>query len=550
MPDGDELICKETIPLHRGPIYFADRRLHVTREELAKHRISIHELISKNMRHVSQLGGKNIYLGRPPGDHNRWEHALGAHTVAQIWLKVLYEDKRVPERFTVKPFPNVETAKLLVGYSLLLHDYGHLFFSHLLDEALKSINWVPPHGGESSLEYTVLRDRLEAKDPTTDDLIEKIRTGLSQCGASPPILARPLRYVLSLIQGWSGMPWLQAIVDGPIDADKIDYLRRDQKFLTDVGRPLQTRLYFGPRTEGECELPWLREFLHDQFVNHAGFLCLRDRSALAAADLWRERIYLYDRFYLSPAIRAADRIVLELLQHFLIRCVMSDRFANEVMSREEVKKQFENDRFKGLAELADGSTKAVDVIALKYLAVKDFLTRIADEFGRTGFRDFEVLEFIKRLVLDHQSLDPLYRELLKEGWDQIERLGKGSLKLDKFADDCIVEQPLQFHKSHRDQMREIVRSFQHRYSGDVLIDMVVMPGVLSVPGPPGESRSGNLSNRFAQILVPKGKVSNWGHGGGKLEPLNASKVEELERPIGRVVIVAPGKNKSEKRLRL
>jgi HD superfamily phosphohydrolase len=546
MPKGFDLICKQTFPDDVEQMRFADERVCVNRKELEGVGFSIPDSISESMKHISQIGGKNIYFGRSPQDHNRWSHALGAYTVGLIWLKVLYEDNRIPRRFTEKPFPNFKTAETLVGYSLLLHDYGHLFFSHLLEEALISINWVPPYGSELSLEYRVLRDRLEAKDSATDELFKGIKTTLLQCDSSRAIVDNPLPYIFGLMNGWSGMPWLQSMVDGPIDADKIDYLRRDQRFLSEVGYSLQTRLFFGPTKGSECELPWMREFLYDQFVNHAGFLCLCGRSALAAADLWRERVYLYDRFYLAPAIRAADRIVLEIIQQFLIRCVMSQPFAEAIVSQTGIKNHFEEVGFKGLAELASTSDKAVDVITLKYLAVKDLLTHLCDLYGSTGYRDFEVLAFVKEQILDYKNIDSEYRELLREGWQQLLKLKERVSRPEKFAEECIVEQPLQFQKIHHEQIREIIRSFQHRYSGDVLIDVCVMPSVLSIPGPPGGKRNATSSNRFAQLLVPKGKVSSWGHGNERLEPLTTSKVEELEKPIGRVIILAPGTKKNSR----
>jgi hypothetical protein len=101
-------------------------------------------------------------------------------------------------------------------------------------------------------------------------------------------------------------------------------------------------------------MPWFSDFLSEQYVNHAGILCLPGKSALAAADMWRDRIFLYDRFYLAPAIRAADRIVLEILQHFLIRSVISRGFAEKVTTESygdyNIPEAFEADPFLSLVD--------------------------------------------------------------------------------------------------------------------------------------------------------------------------------------------------------
>src|SRR6185295_14633460 len=90
------------------------------------------------------------------------------------------------------------------------------------------------------LEYTVLRDRL-----TTDPLAREIQDAIKHAYSPtvpPAIKDDPIKAVIQLTHGWCGMPWLQSIVNSAIDADKIDYLRRDQQFLQKSGFPIQTRL--------------------------------------------------------------------------------------------------------------------------------------------------------------------------------------------------------------------------------------------------------------------------------------------------------------------
>jgi hypothetical protein len=494
------------------------------------------------MEHVSQIGLKNRYLGRPSGAHNRWNHSKGVYTVGQIWLHSLYSGDAVPTHLKTTPYLDYATARTLLGYCLLLHDYGHLPFSHLLEEAIHSINWVPVGSGQSSLEYTVLRDRLTSDGVISTTLRDTISRSLP-ASAPPAIKKDPIPALIQFTHGWSGMPWLQAIVNSPVDADKIDYLRRDQQFLQQCGFPIQTRLALYSGTESD-NLPWLKEFLCDQFINHLGLLCLPGRSAVAAIDLWRERLLLYERFYLSPVIRAADRITLEVVQQFLIRAVMSESFGKQLMSHPSIGTAPGDGRLdvRDLGSLveAEGVVQSgVDLVAIKYRAVTALLNRLTTVFGQTGERDWECFAFMLDQVSRVQTTDQHYRETLSNSVAALQQLeGKGVKALFAFADSFIVGDPIQFHREHVDIVREIARSFQQQYFSDVFIDVHSMPRVLSIPPNPRPTPKAR-SPRFAQLLVPKGPAEKWSSGSRSLEPLTSQKVKSLERPFGRIMLLSP-----------
>jgi HD superfamily phosphohydrolases len=502
------------------------------------------------MEHVSQIGLKNRYLGKPSGDHNRWNHVKGVYTVGLIWLHRLYCGNSIPDHLLSSPLPDYESARALVGYSLLLHDYGHLPFSHLLEEAIHSIHWVPAESGQNSLEYTVLRDRLKEDRLTADCLRKAIGNSLSMT-ASPTLKNDPLELILQLTHGWCGMPWLQAIVNGPIDADKIDYLRRDQTFIHAADFPVQTRLPLYVNNQFD-EMPWLNEFLSEQFVNHAGLLCLQGRSALAAIDLWRERLVLYDRFYLSPLVRAADRITLEIVQQFLIRSVMSAAFARHVAADPRLIDKSGSDMsdLKDIGELLSGPNgtppAGINIVEVKYRAVTKLLNRLSQIFGKTGDRDLECFTFMKDHVLAVESTNNKYRDLLVSAVNSLETL-TGAKALRSLAESSIIGAPMQFGREHLDTVRDLTRSFQQQYFADVLIDVQAIPRVLSIPPPPRRTPR-TKTPQFAQILVPKGPAEHWSSGSRDLEPLASEKVKSLEQPIGRMLLLCPqGVNRAKGR---
>lgn len=533
MHDGASLICDDTWPGHSGIKLPSGDVL--SRSQLENLRVKIPDAVKSRMEHVSQIGMKNHYLGEPPAEHNRWNHARGVYTTGLIWLHSLYSGDTIPNHLKTKPFPSFETAQVLLGFCLLLHDYGHLAFSHLLEEALESINWVPVETGQSSLEYTVLRDRLQ-----NDDELKKIISDSLPATTSATIIDKPIRALVELTHGWSGLPWLQAIVNSPIDADKIDYLRRDQKFLRTCGYPIQTRLALHSQPDSNNS-PWLKEFINEQFVNHLGFLCLPGRSAIAAVDLWRERLLLYERFYLSPAVRAAERITLEVVQQFLIRSVMSESFIDQILSDSELAPELkEGLDVKDLGQLMkqDKAGQSTDVISAKYKAVTELLSRLSLRFGQTSARDWDCFSFMKDQVIKVKSTDQRYHAMLENSVKALADLKEKKTELFEFADSFIVGEPIQFHRRHLHTVTELIRTFQHQYFSDVFIDVHKMPRVLSIPPNPRPTPK-NRSPQFVQLLVPKGKAEQWSPGSRDLEPLTPDKVRSLERPFGRVILLSP-----------
>jgi len=535
---GDKLVCRRLFPDGEDkPLKLAPQE--IGRQFIEDLRVAVPPLVESRMNSVSQITMKDLWIGLPRVLFTRWQHSVGVYNVGEIWLQSLRDGGKIVDHVRI-PRMTEEATQVIVGYALLLHDYGHLFFSHLLEEALSNISWTPTDRGGLQLETIPLRRRLLTPEGDDKELVDLMSRTFIELGFSNPTIAIDL--VLSLIEGTAGVPWLQALVNGSVDADKIDYLGRDSELLEKAGYPVGVRLRTSPNSDRE--IPWFKDFLSEQYINHSGFLCLPGRSALAAADMWRERVFLYDRFYLAPAIRAADRVAMEILQHFLIRCVVSSAFAEEVnkflLRNQSIAETTETGGFSPLAERMAEVTEPPDIRDLKYDACRTLLESMLYIFGNTTQRDFELLKFMEDKIANWPHIDSEHRELLTYLFSRLVDLRDRKLFLKDFVDKHVVRLPLQFPRVMVRKVREIVRSLQHQHSADLLIDVCVLPGVLATPlreGPVGH----DADNRFMQLLVPKGEVSKWGPGSLSLEPLTPAKVKELERPYGRVTMVAPDK---------
>ena len=154
----------------------------------------------QRLRGIRQLAMANLVY--PGAVHTRFDHSLGVTHVAGLMAEELLGDHR----------EDIE----LVRKAALLHDIGHGPFSHVSD---------------SSLERYANRDSLE-EGQKKEKIHELISANIIRTN---PDLVRILGEdtcdrIAKLLGKGHGQPALKAIVSGPLDADKQDYLLRDSHF--------------------------------------------------------------------------------------------------------------------------------------------------------------------------------------------------------------------------------------------------------------------------------------------------------------------------------
>jgi len=159
----------------------------------------VHELLINTpemarLRHIKQLAF--VYLAFPGAMHSRFTHSLGvAHLAGKI-----------ADHLGVD-----ETEKKAVQCAALLHDIGHTPFSHSLDGLRQD--------GKSHEQFAfdiVLGDDTHSTIPGAGDIPKILRNA----GISDEAIAE-------LIIGDFEKRYLQQMISGPIDADRLDYLVAD-----------------------------------------------------------------------------------------------------------------------------------------------------------------------------------------------------------------------------------------------------------------------------------------------------------------------------------
>jgi HD superfamily phosphohydrolase len=290
--------------------------------------------LMQRLRRVKQLG--LAHLVYPGATHTRLEHSIGVNHVAKRMFGGLAATITLDENDQRK-------CGTLMGVAGLLHDCGHLTFSHL---------------GERVLEDVLGADFATIRDIFADSFSGVVRIFRSDGTVSAPhprpaellsalfIISQPMVDLLNR-QGDLGLPaeelvtavaslvlgyapeslvfgrlylyFLKDIISGDIDADKIDYLARDGYFAgvplaVDVER-LLSQLAAIDLQPGSSAASF---GLPARGVERIYAIGLKPTGASAMEMLVLTRVYLFDRIYLHHKVKAAERLCESMLRSYLL----------------------------------------------------------------------------------------------------------------------------------------------------------------------------------------------------------------------------------------
>ena len=180
----------------------------------------------QRLRYIRQLG--LAHLVYPGATHARFDHALGVYHLSVRALRILRSGPSVPSE--------VWADAELIPYAALLHDIGHYAFSHALEEL--EPDRIGGHHEEMSAFFFGSPELKSALAPLGEE--------------APAEIAR-------IIRG-EGRSALRGLVNGSLDLDKMEYLRRDARFCgvpygeVDVERLLQALVLLRDPETGRWEV--------------------------------------------------------------------------------------------------------------------------------------------------------------------------------------------------------------------------------------------------------------------------------------------------------
>lgn len=151
----------------------------------------------RRMMFIRQLGLK-AYIDYPGAIHTRYSHVQGVMHLAGRVVDMLrdYEDKKGHTETAT----NLQRNKSTIMAAGFLHDIGHGPFSHVCDYVLEKFSG-------------------KKHEDVGAELISQLKILENE--------GMPIKSIQEIITGKHSYPFISNIINGPLDADKLDYLLRD-----------------------------------------------------------------------------------------------------------------------------------------------------------------------------------------------------------------------------------------------------------------------------------------------------------------------------------
>lgn len=189
--------------------------------------------LMQRLRYISQNGlARLVYPGMA---HSRLDHSLGVLQTAQLMM-----DSLVAQGALVDPRTRVH-----VRMAALLHDVGHVLFSHMGEEVLERLlpdlfqtvrredyadtpRFFHSDSGRDVPSGEILSFLLITSESFRDVVQDQIFSRIPIADVSPSTI--DLEAVGNMIMGKEAPgfpPWASDLINGSFDADKLDYIMRD-----------------------------------------------------------------------------------------------------------------------------------------------------------------------------------------------------------------------------------------------------------------------------------------------------------------------------------
>ncbi len=295
-------------------------------------RVVEHPLFSR-LSHISQLGMiRYIY---PTANHTRYDHSIGTYTNACAYVVALYNDSENP---LFRQLITEEDIKAVLLASLL-HDLGQYPLAHDVEEI------APGIFDHQSISIELLKnsDIIDNENRTLKQLIEDgvFGWGVPIDRIIEIIEAKPLHIRSRLPLTSFKTRLLSTIINGPIDADKVDYLLRDSR---------ESRLNYGQVIDFERLMKTIT-VAHEYDDHYRGdnvSLAVYDKGRACAESIIFARYLLFSAVYWHHTSRAYKAML-----HQALRLMLQSYVGDEKKLESKIKPEF----FKFVITLSAGKKK-------------------------------------------------------------------------------------------------------------------------------------------------------------------------------------------------
>ena len=378
----------------------------------------------ERLKNYSQLGLKTYWL-RSDFDnieyklHTRYKHSFGVMAIATY----IYLNK-------VK-YPTQEELTFL-QMAALLHDIGHLPFSHLMEEVFEEFGWRTPFSEKSFTHEQNTKLLLEQMYSAEDD--KTFKSILDMTGYT-------LRDLQRLIGGEFGVGYLDALINSPIDCDKIEYLFTDAKYTE--------------RTAQYKIMTFLRDYVsEDLCISGCGNFMIKGKSTKAVLNLINLRGKMYDNIYYRGGLRYLESCCKLIIRtSFSYKCA-DNNFFEEITSKKD---------YSDFIDLSDYKIKA----SKNYLENPEFCK---DETGENTVCEMRILKnMIDEIKSQKSIVNSQMKESLYKCFRKIETTKRNDIESIELNLIKIFEVSKNVDKK---QLRKLIKDLYLRFPGVILIDYI------------------------------------------------------------------------------
>lgn len=219
----------------------------------------------RRLQNIKQLS--HAYVVYPSAIHTRFEHSLGALHIANRLITELDFD---------------DTSKEIIRIGMLLHDIGHGPFSHLFEHILGKIN-----NNRKNIHEEISRGIIK-NDPEINTILgDKVDSVIKLLEHNP-------------VTGWdpSTSSLAADVISSGLDADKLDYLRRDS--------------YHIGVAYGQFDLERIIHMIRST-SNVEKHICIEDKGKDAIENYRLGRYLMHAQVYAHHSRIVADQMFLKAL---------------------------------------------------------------------------------------------------------------------------------------------------------------------------------------------------------------------------------------------
>jgi HD superfamily phosphohydrolase len=457
-------------------------------------RLIMNPLVEISSR-FAQLGLKSKWWGvsnEYRWHHNRLNHSKGVMKIASLLYEKACENSNRQKN---------ELEKQFLRIAALLHDIGHLPFSHLIEEVFQELNWKPGGYAESFSHdyYTAEKVRKIFQDET-------LNTELNKIGYS-------IEDLIKLINGEYGIGFLDAIINGPIDADKIDYIFRDveltnvithlvepKKVLDDIGRQIS--------------------------ISPTGLLVLKGDSALASFTILDQRERLYKNLYLSKPIRLMEKAL-----KFIIITYFVHTFNTIEINTLEISENIRN-------KFLENEKQLSDLGGIRIAMASEELESLSEKFKAEDDIEMKIVNHMKS-VLDKKPINISVKRAINECFSLIEGVNGEKVCKDEAEKRFKKLSNNKFSREREEKFRYDAKTTILRYPGAVLIDVLPPFEYFKIAGGRKPKARSDGTNKESECIlwddsieIRKRIQEKIKHEQGEINVYRIGENSEVDRAIG------------------